>query len=179
MGQVSYHVEFHNYLYFSMDVRLELFSECFSGANQKTLSVVALAWFFKSLDPDIGTDTGSVASPEQTNRTLTSRETMFPRRPPVLRGCAVPPRVHVAAHQAVAPVPGPAAGLGREAAELLAEGLPSVPQVTPRCLLISGGLVLLFLKGFLRSRDTYSDRSGSSTPDSEISELKLPSITHE
>lgn len=28
-------------------------------------------------------------------------------------------------------------------------------------------------------RDTYSDRSGSSTPDSEISELKLPSITNE
>lgn len=28
-------------------------------------------------------------------------------------------------------------------------------------------------------RDTYSDRSGSSSPDSEISELKLPSISNE
>lgn len=53
-------------------------------------------------------------------------------RPPVLRGRAVPPRVHVAAHQAVAALPGPAAGLGREAAQLPAERLPSVSQVSPR-----------------------------------------------
>lgn len=35
------------------------------------------------------------------------------------------------------------------------------------------------LKVCLCHRDTYSDRSGSSTPDSEISELKLPSISNE
>lgn len=28
-------------------------------------------------------------------------------------------------------------------------------------------------------RDTYSDRSGSSSPDSEITELKFPSINHD
>lgn len=35
------------------------------------------------------------------------------------------------------------------------------------------------LKVCLCHRDTYSDQSGSSTPDSEISELKLPSISNE
>lgn len=107
----------------------------------------------------------------------------FPPRPPVLRGCAVPPRVHVTAHQAVAAVPRPAARLGREAAELLAERMPSVSQVSPRRpLALSANRVVLgffFLKASLCSRDTYSDRSGSSTPDSEISELKLPSISNE
>lgn len=31
----------------------------------------------------------------------------------------------------------------------------------------------------LSPRDTYSDRSGSSSPDSEITELKFPSINHD
>lgn len=39
--------------------------------------------------------------------------------------------------------------------------------------------LFFFMKVSLCSRDTYSDRSGSSTPDSEISELKLPSISNE
>lgn len=38
---------------------------------------------------------------------------------------------------------------------------------------------LMTVKFCLWHRDTYSDRSGSSTPDSEISELKLPSISNE
>lgn len=41
-----------------------------------------------------------------------------------------------------------------------------------------------FLVGMMKKpsafhRDTYSDRSGSSSPDSEITELKFPSINHD
>uniref|UniRef100_A0A671W1T2 CTP synthase n=1 Tax=Sparus aurata TaxID=8175 RepID=A0A671W1T2_SPAAU len=56
---------------------------------------------------------------------------------------------------------------------------PSPPYLG--LLLASAGKLQGYLqKGCrLSPRDTYSDRSGSSTPDSEISELKLPSITNE
>uniref|UniRef100_A0A7N5ZYP7 CTP synthase n=1 Tax=Anabas testudineus TaxID=64144 RepID=A0A7N5ZYP7_ANATE len=54
---------------------------------------------------------------------------------------------------------------------------PSPPYLG--LLLAAAGKLQSYLqKGCrLSPRDTYSDRSGSSTPDSEISELKLPSIS--
>lgn len=100
-------------------------------------------------------------------------------RAPVLRGRAVSPRVHLSPHQAVASLPRPAAGFRREAAELPAEGLPAVSTVTPPQRPARCRFEQLFRAMFYSSRDTYSDRSGSSTPDSEISELKLPSISSE
>uniref|UniRef100_A0A4W6C5F2 CTP synthase n=1 Tax=Lates calcarifer TaxID=8187 RepID=A0A4W6C5F2_LATCA len=56
---------------------------------------------------------------------------------------------------------------------------PSPPYLG--LLLAAAGKLQSYLqKGCrLSPRDTYSDRSGSSTPDSEISELKLPSISSE
>ncbi|CAG00263.1 unnamed protein product [Tetraodon nigroviridis] len=56
---------------------------------------------------------------------------------------------------------------------------PSPPYLG--LLLASAGKLQSYLqKGCrLSPRDTYSDHSGSSTPDSEISELKLPSISSE
>uniref|UniRef100_A0AAX7T595 CTP synthase n=1 Tax=Astatotilapia calliptera TaxID=8154 RepID=A0AAX7T595_ASTCA len=56
---------------------------------------------------------------------------------------------------------------------------PSPPYLG--LLLAAAGKLQSYLqKGCrLSPRDTYSDRSGSSTPDSEISELKLPSLSNE
>ncbi|KAA8586067.1 hypothetical protein FQN60_007636 [Etheostoma spectabile] len=56
---------------------------------------------------------------------------------------------------------------------------PSPPYLG--LLLAAAGKLQSYLqKGCrLSPRDTYSDRSGSSSPDSEISELKLPSISNE
>ncbi|XP_055368681.1 CTP synthase 1 isoform X2 [Betta splendens] len=56
---------------------------------------------------------------------------------------------------------------------------PSPPYLG--LLLASAGKLQSYLqKGCrLSPRDTYSDRSGSSSPDSEISELKLPSVSND
>ncbi|XP_056681209.1 CTP synthase 1 isoform X4 [Monodelphis domestica] len=64
--------------------------------------------------------------------------------------------------------------------EFLSRPIKPSPPYFGLLLASAGRLTHYLQKGCrLSPRDTYSDRSGSSSPDSEITELKFPSINHD
>lgn len=121
-------------------------------------------------------------------------------RSSIFRGCTVPSRVHIPANEALPTVFWSAAGCSWKTTQLPTERLPTLATVWSQTITLAFLIAhqkcfiyplmqdvfspeyILFLNPPLSlslHRDMYSDRSGSSSPDSEIAEFKLPSISQD